>query len=299
MSFSSSVKNELSKLPFGNKCCCRAEIYGILMYGGEFSSKKIKISIENPVAAKRIQLLFFKVFGFEIDGYERITEQKYKIVFEITDKEKIRKVFDEFGYDYTEGPLHINFAMTEERCCKIAFLRGAFITGGLVYNPNRKYHLEIASHHYNLVNELISLMFEENFHPKLGRKRNDSIVYLKDSESIEEFLTCIGASVSAMSIMQIKVEKELRNDINRRTNCDGANIAKTINAASKQIDAINKLKENGKYDSLSEELKMTAEIRLKNPELTLRELQELFVPTISKPGLSHRLNRIVEMSKEE
>lgn len=299
MSFSSSVKSELSKLPLGNKCCNRAEIYGILMYCGEFSSSRIKISVENMSAARRIQILFFKVFGFELDGYERITKQRSKVVFEVTDQLKIKRVFEEFGYEYGRMTLHINFAIIEEKCCKTAFIRGAFITGGLVSNPDRRYHLEIASHHYNLINELVSLMFEVGFKPKNGKKRNDYTVYLKDSGSIEEFLTCIGASMCAVSIMQIKVEKELRNETNRRINCDEANIAKTITAAAKQIEAINRLKGSGKYDSLPEELKITAEIRLRNPELTLRELLALFNPPISKPGLSHRLNRIIEISRKE
>lgn len=300
MSFSNQVKNELAKGCFaGSTCCNFAELYGILMNCATFSCEKIRISVENPLIAKKTEYLFSKVFGIEPQIQKIKTPQKEKTILSVTSRHELREIFDCFGYEFKNIALHINFALLENRCCKAAFLRGAFLMSGAVSDPSVKYYLELSGRHFNMSNETVSLMHELGFSPKFTQRRNNYVVYLKDSVSIEDFLTCIGAGVSAMSVMQIKIEKELRNDINRRTNCDEANISKSVAAAAKQIEAINKLKSENLFDQLSDELKQTADIRLANPEFTLSELLPLFDPPISRPGLSHRLNKLIRLASKE
>lgn len=298
MSFSNDVKNELVKNPLGGSCCNLAEIYGILMNCTTFSCEKIRISVENPMIAKRIQHLFVRTFGIEPPAQKIKTSQKEKTVFDITACTELKQIFNCFGREFKDLALRVNFALLENRCCKAAFLRGAFLMSGMVSAPSVKYYLELSCRHFNVANETVSVMHELGFLPRFTQRRNNYVIYLKDSISTEDFLTCIGADVSALSVMQIKVEKELRNDINRRTNCDEANISKSVAAASRQIDAINKLKATNRFESLSAELKQTANLRLANPELTLSELLTLFDPPISRPGLSHRLNKLVELASK-
>lgn len=295
MSFSADIKNELSKTSMVKKCCAVAEIYGILIYAGAFGWDKIKISTYNENVKKRIERLFIKVFNKNAEFYEK----NGKFHLNIEDKAIISEIYNTFGYDYANMPLHINFGVLEENCCKAAFLRGAFLSAGSATNPEKKYHWELASHHAGLIREMMPIMQELGFAPKMLKRKNDYIIYFKDSTAIEDLLTCMGAGMSAVWIMQVKVEKGLRNDINRCTNCDDANITKAVMAAGKQIQAINRLKASGKFDSLPESLRKTAEVRLANPELALREMLPLFDPPISKPGLSHRLNKIVALAERE
>lgn len=292
MSFSLEIKNELARVPINKKCCACAELYGLLLYGGEFGCTRIRLAFRNPAVKKRAEQLFYRVVGIKAE----FCGKNGGFSLNIEQPEIIKKVYEVFGYDYINAPLHINFGILEEECCRAAFLRGAFLSGGSVTNPEKKYHWELASHHAGISREMLSLMPELGFFPKMLKRKNDYIIYFKDSTVIEDLLTCMGAGLSAVSIMQIKVEKEIRNGINRCMNCDDANITKTITAAAKQIRAIEKLKSDGRFYDLPENLRITAELRAANPELTLRELLELFDPPISKPGLSHRLNKLVQLA---
>jgi len=298
MSFSYETKNELCRLTVQKHCCARAEAYGVLLYCNTFNSSEVRIITENPQLAARLPRLFRRAFSLRFD---RTPEpgQPGKLIFQITERQKLDRIINQLGYDPQQNlVLHVNFGLLEEDCCRSAFLRGAFFAGGSITDPLKRYHLELSTSHLQVSRELAALLQEVGF-PSKSVKRNGSFVtYFKQSEHIEDFLTLIGAPVAAMSVMTAKMEKDLRNSVNRRTNCDSANVDKAVDAAQGQLEAIRKLREAGRLPNLPDKLRETASLREENPELTLSELAEEFDPPVTKSCLNHRLRKLMELAKE-
>lgn len=296
MSFSAQIKRELCKASLNKKCCAQAEAYGVLLFCSGFRSSGIRIVTESEDFASRLPLLFKKAFQVEFD---QIPENKSgKRTFLITQPQKIRLIGETFGHDLDETvALHINFAVLEEEHCRTAFFRGAFLAGGSVTDPEKGYHLELTTSHFNVSREMPALLRESGFEPKSAQRKANYITYFKQSEAIEDFLTGIGAAVAAMEIMNAKVEKHLRGSVNRRVNCESANLDKTVDAAMGQIEAIRTLEERGLLDELPEKLKQTAILRRENPELTLSELAALCQPPITKSALNHRLRKLLALAQ--
>ena len=299
MSFSSEVKAEMCRMPLNRPCCALAEAYGILLYCNTFSYREIRIITESRPFANRLQTLFKTAFEVEFDVVPNMVNASGKLSFQIKDQEKIEKVFECYGYDAKNCvAVHTNLAMLEEDCCKAAFLRGAFLAGGSVTDPEKSYHLELVTPHYYVRGETYALMLELGLSPKDATRNGSYIVYFKQSNYIEDFLTFTGASIKAMELMSAKVEKELRNSVNRRVNCDTANLEKAVDAAQTQLDALRKLEAAGKIATLPDKLRETAQLRRQNPEATLSELAAMFDPPVTKSCLNHRLRKLTEMAKE-
>ena len=297
MSFSFDTKNELCRLPVQKLCCARAEAYGILLYCNTFSSSEVRIITENPNFAARLPKLFQRAFNVQFDHLPE-PEAAGKMVFQITDSRKLDHIINLLGYDPRQNlVLHINFGLLEEECCRASFLRGAFFAGGSLTDPLKRYHLELNTSHLQASRELEVLLRECGYPPK-GLSRNGSfITYFKQSDQIEDFLTLIGAPVAAMHLMSAKLEKDLRNSVNRRLNCDSANLDKAVEAAQEQLEAIRRLRSADLLDKLPDKLKKTAALRLEYPELSLSELAAAFDPPVTKSCLNHRLRKIQELAK--
>ena len=180
-----------------------------------------------------------------------------------------------------------------------AFFRGAFLAGGSVTDPKKGYHLELTTSHQNVSREMLALMREMDFSPKLASRKGNSVIYFKQSEYIEDFLTAIGAPVSAMDVMTAKLEKDLRGSVNRRVNCDAANLDKVVEAAQGQLEAIRQLQQTGRLETLPEKLQLTAQLRMDHPEDTLAQLAQLCDPPITKSALNHRLRKLVELAQQD
>ena len=297
MSFSFETKNELCRLPVQKLCCARAEAYGILLYCNTFSSSEVRIITENPHFAARLPKLFQRAFHLRFD---RLPEPDVpgKMVFQIMDRQKLDAIINLLGYDPRQNPvLHINFGLLEEQCCRASFLRGVFFAGGSLTDPRKRYHLELTTSHSQASRELGVLLRECGYPPKALARNGSFITYFKQSDQIEDFLTLIGAPVAAMQIMSAKLEKELRNSVNRRLNCDSANLDKSVSAAQEQLEAIRRLQAAKRLETLPDKLQLTAALRLEYPELSLSELAETFDPPVTKSCLSHRLRKILELSK--
>ena len=295
MSFSSQVKGELCRSALSRRCCAQAEAYGVLLYCGQFDARQVRITTESPDFAARLPQLFRKAFRMEFDRLPG--EGSAKRVFSITAADKLSALGEAFGYHPAETLAHhINFAVLEEDHCRVAFLRGAFLAGGSVTDPAKRYHLELATPHVSVSRELRALMQEAGFDPRESRRKANYITYFKQSEAIEEFLTAIGAPVSAMELMNAKVEKDLRGSVNRRVNCDAANLDKAVEAAQKQIEAIYRLEERGMLEELPDKLKEAVDLRVAHPELTLAQLAELCDPPVSKPAFSNRLRKLIALA---
>ncbi len=300
MSFSSDVKAELCRSRIQHICCAKAEAFGALLYCSQFSSESVKIITESTDFSKRLPSLFRKAFQIEFDEINQTNTASAKQIFLITNKDKLNRIWNAFGSSIEDSIAHhINFALLEEKHCQLSFLRGAFLAGGSVTNPQKGYHLELVTSHYNVSRELTALLLDLDYRPKDTTRKSNYVTYFKQSDYIEDFLTALGAPISAMAIMNAKVEKNMRNSINRKVNCDTANADKTVDAAQEQVLAIQKLKDNGHFTVLGEKLQETACLRLEHPALSLSELATLLNPPVSKSCLNHRLRKLISLSKEE
>ncbi len=293
MSFSSNAKAELCRQDPERRCCALAEACGVLLYCNTLSGSQIRLVTESEDLAQRLPRLFGRAFRVEFDE----TQTGAKYTFLLHRPEKIRAVFQAIGYTPEDSiTLHVNYALLERDCCRTSFLRGAFLAGGSVTDPAKRYHLELATSHYKVSLETYSLLLDLGFAPKQTLRNGSSILYFKQSEAIEDFLTFLGAPVAAMGVMEAKIEKEMKNKINRIVNCDNANTSKVVEAAQAQIGAIRLLRERGMLDNLPEKLRQTALLREENPESNLSELAALFDPPLTKSALNHRLRKLVELA---
>lgn len=296
MTFSAQVKQELCRQGLSRRCCAQAEAYGVLLFCNTFHSRQVRVITESPQLKRRLPALFRKAFRLEFD---QIPGEEGKGTFLIEDPEKLRVIFSTFGLDADSAvSIHVNFAHLEEEHCQVAFLRGAFLAGGSVTDPMKGYHLELATSHYHVGREVPALLREVGFSPKDTTRKGNYITYFKQSDHIEDFLTKIGAPVSAMAVMTAKLERDLRGSVNRRVNCDAANLDKVVAAAQSQIEAIRRLEEAGVLSTLPARLREAARLRVDNPELTLTELAGLCDPPVSKSALNHRLRRLVEHAEQ-
>ena len=299
MSFSGEVKRELCRQEFGHKNCIQAEAYGVLLYCNTFTANEIRIVTESQEFGRRLPILFKKAFHIDFDRRPEIMKEGGKQNFQITDPYKLDVIFDTYGID-PGGVVahHINFAVLEEECCRASFFRGAFLAGGSVTDPEKRYHLELFTSHFNVSREMRTLMLEADFLPKETSRKSNYVIYFKQSESIEDFLTAIGAPLAAMEVMNAKVEKNLRNGVNRRVNCDSANLSKAVDAAQEQLEAIRLLERTAGLSELPDKLAEAAVLRRENPELTLSQLAELFDPPITKSALNHRLRKLIALAEK-
>ena len=297
MSFSSNVKAELCKDSMARKSCAVAESYGVLLYCNTFTSAEIRIITESRDFAARLPKLIKRAFGVSFDA-EPAPEDRGKLQFSITSEDKIAKIFDTLQMDLKSSlTLHVNFGMLEEEAECMAYLRGAFLAGGSVTDPTKRYHLEMTTSHYKVSRETCALLIECGFSPKELTRGGNNILYFKQSDYIEDFLTAIGAQVSAMGVMEAKVEKDLRNGVNRRVNCETANLTKVVDASMGQMAAIRALEEAGELDKLPGKLRETALLRKENPEATLQELAAMLEPPITKSAINHRMRKLLELAR--
>ena len=299
MSFAYDVKAELCKAPLSRSCCAVAEGCGVLLYASTFSAGEVRIVTENDEFAARLPRLFQRAFGVKFD---ELPEEKKggKLVLRITQEDKLDAIWRALGYDRrAHFALHLNFALLEEECCRAAFLRGAFLSGGSVTDPQKRYHLELATSHVQAGREVEALLRDMGFEPKNVMRQGSLITYFKSSEHIADLLTLIGAPGRALEIVSAKIEKEMRNTVYRRVNCDAANLDKTVMAAREQVEAFTRLTESGAIGDLPVKLQEVAVARLLQPELTLSELAATFDPPLTKSCLNHRIRKLMEIAREE
>jgi DNA-binding protein WhiA len=269
----------------------------MLLSGNVFVPEKIRLVTENEKTAHLILHLLQEIYG--VQGNLYVSEKKagegkissYKLT--VSAKEDLKKLFAEYapGGDW-EGAVCPALFSCEE--CFRLFLRGAFLTAGTVTDPNAGYRLELIFENAHLATTILELLDRYGLSPKYTRRKTSHVVYIKESENVEDFLTCIGASGAALAIMNVKIMKDIRNAQNRRSNCDAANIYKMTGKAQEHIRMIKALRDAGVYDLLAKELQITAELRETYPETSLQDLAALHEPPITKSGVNHRLKKIAE-----
>lgn len=293
MSFSSDVKSEISKKENLSSCCFHAQVYGLVLFA-HFSKYNLSITTENPDVFE-LYLTYLRDYCM-VEPTVSDSSTKKLTAYLKTDEEK-EKVFDKFGHTLNEPSLRINRANISDECCASAFLRGVFLACGTVTSPERGYHLEFVVPYKRLCMDLMKFMDELNLNPKYIVRKGNHIIYFKDSESIEDILAIIGAQDASLVVMGIKIEKDVKNKVNRRLNFEMSNINKTVDAANIQVEAIEYIESKTGISSLPDNLQKIAKIRLENPESSLSELERILDEPISRSGINHRLGRIVKIAE--
>ncbi len=298
MSFSSNVKQELAELRPKNLCCRRALTYGLLQGGHAFSGQEISLQTEHEAVAALYREQVAALLPKEEDVVaEKLTRRGGFYIVSVAPS-ACSAVLDPFGHTAGELSVRLNRGNLNCEACTAAYLRGLFLACGAVVNPETGYHLEFCLPYYNLCKDVLCLLRECGLGAKYICRKGNHVVYLKESEQIEDCLTLMGAMSSCLELMNIKMLKDIRNQANRIANCENANIDKQVIAASQQRGAIERLMASGKLSEQPEALQQLARLRLESPTASLRELGELCNPPMSRSGVNHRLQRLLELAEE-
>ena len=301
MSFSSELKESLSKISnLKNKELVKFELIGYLISNNTTCDKKnIYYSTINEYNINRFSKLIsnMEISNFKIDIKGKnyiITLPKIIKIQEIEYKEKDIEI----SLDFEKQIQNLNNIKEQEEMAIKALTRGIFLGSGSVNNPENKYHLEIILSNKRNAQIIKELLEKMQIHLKELERKNGYSLYIKEGEEISKFLAFIGANSSVLKFEEIRVIREIKNNVNRKVNCETANLNKTINASVKQIEAIKKLKATGKFKNLSANLKEVANLRLKNPDASLVELGQMLENPIGKSGVNHRLNQLIELARK-
>ena len=294
MSFCVDVKNELIAIrPSG--CCKPSFVYGFMLFGRSFSFKKIGIQTGNENVAKAYSDAVFSVYRVKplitVGGSVRKT---YKA--EITNESERLKILASLDFGMDENKIDTTVFLRD--CCKQAFVRGAFLSCGNINDPEKEYRAEFNVKNTQLAEELQQILSEFGINMKKAVRGNGVQLYTKESVVIEDLLTLMGAGKKTLDIIDTKIMKSVKNNINRARNCDSANISKTVEASIKQRKAIEYLEKVDRLYSLPQELLTAALLRKENPEATLKELCRVSNEPLTISGLNHRLKRIIEIYEE-
>lgn len=283
MSFSSKVKEELSKECNSPRHCCIAETAAIISMCGKviFDEKdhvRIEIHTENVTVAGKYFTLLKKTYNIDTDV--KISE------------EQMRSVIDKIG-DLSEP---VSPLLIKNSCCQRAFLRGAFLCIGSMSDPQKSYHLEFVCTDEDKARQLQSVIQGFDIEAKIVLRKKYYVVYLKEGSGIVDLLNVCEAPIALMKLENLRIVKEMRNSVNRRVNCETANITKTVTAATRQIEDIIYIRDHYGLENLPEPLSQMAEVRLENPDAPLKELGEYLDPPVGKSGVNHRLRKLSELA---
>ena len=311
MSFSSDAKNELSRIPLDNECCSMAELSALVRMNGtiQISGLKninLKFTTENAAIARKIFSLLKSIYKIDIEVMVRRNTQLKKnnnYLIYISDMEISKKILKDVGFITEKNSVfHPNYKIAKnlikDRCCKRAYIRGAFLGGGSISKKEKAYHLEFVTSNQVHSKELSNLINSFGLNSKIVIRKEYYVVYIKESEQIVDLLNIIGAHQSLLKLEDIRVLKDIRNNINRLVNCETANLSKTINASMKQVQNINKINNTIGLEKLSSNLRELAILRLEHKDASLKELGNMLNPPVSKSGINHRFRRIEKIADE-
>ncbi len=308
MSFSHEIKNELAHLELGRRCCEIAELAGLVRMDGNIliGSRKgigLELVTENNAVARMAYKGLKKLFQVEteitVQRRNRLKKNNVYLV-RVPGQPKVMEVLDVLGLT-KDGLMYnpeISPTLVEKECCRRSYLRGVFLGAGSLSDPMNSYHLEIVANSEEYAESLVKLIETFGLHPKISSRKNVLLVYLKESEQIADFLNIIGAHQALLELENIRIQKEMRNQVNRLVNCESANMNKTIDAAYKQRMNIELIQKYHGFEKLNDGLRAVAEARLEYPEVSLKELGTLMDPPIGKSGINHRMRKLEELADE-
>lgn len=291
MSFSQEAKREITEKDLPKGCCCTAAAYSVACFGKHYDKKGIVLHTEKSFIAQYAKRIFNKC-GIEGKVYATGSESSRIYEFAVKDEKEIQKMHTLFYYNEKAVAASIDSRLIVCEKCVSSFVSTAFLCCGTVTNPQRDYNLEFVSNKHGLMQNFEALLKGHDFTPGRVMRKGVSVIYLKNSEQIEDMLTFTGAVNAALEIMNQKVYKDFRNKANRITNCETANIDKTVEANAKTLKAIMFLQKNKALSALPQPVQEAAQMRMDNPDLSLKELACCFEPPLSKSGLVHRIKKI-------
>ncbi|WP_235983090.1 DNA-binding protein WhiA [Gemmiger gallinarum] len=296
MSFSQDVKNEILRRKIQRPCCTQAAAYAVACFGKYFDDRGVVLQTEHEGIANLARKLYERC---GIQGTVLPKERSSGTVYEfsVKDPEEVRKMLELFGHTGRETALRIRPECFVCRDCVSHFLSTAFLCCGTATDPEKGYTLEFLSTRYHVSRQLEAILSEHDFRPHRTLRKGANVVYIKASDQIEDLLTFMGAGGAAMRVMEQRMYNDMRNRTNRLSNCETANLGKSVQAAVQVQMAIRTLQEAGALETLPEQLRETARLRMEYPDLTLARLAEKFDPPVSKAGLSHRFKRIQEAAR--
>ena len=298
MTFTRKIKSEILKSKGEKKCCRKSMLYGMLLFSSKFEDGKIQFTSESSETTERAYKLLYEFYpecGAEL--YTTSTGERNEFRIKISDTEKTAAIFKDLRY--TDGTTYkILFENFMCDSCKAGFLKGAFLSCASAISPESGYHLEFVVSRFNLSRELLRLLKICGYNAKYTKRNSYYVLYFKDSEVIVDLIALLGAVGCSFEMTNLMIEKDIRNNCNRVVNCEAANIKRTVAGAQKHLTAIKGLMENGKFSSLSDELRETAQIRLENDDVSLAELALLHNPPVTKSCANHRLKKICDIWEE-
>ena len=306
MSFSGMVKEELSKQVGRSRHCQIAEIAALLSTCGKMTAKgSLRFQTENDAVVRKYFTLLQKTFNIETEVAIRESRQmkrSHVYYVELTDSAEIQMVLQgaKLSVNEDDGATLFpgNGLVTQQSCCKRAFIRGAFLASGSISDPEKGYHFEIVSQDEKKARYLQEIICSFQIDAKIVVRKKSYVVYVKEGAQIVDMLAIMEANVALMNLENIRILKEMRNSVNRKVNCETANINKTVNAAVKQIEDIRLIEAKKGFHELNEGLAEIAELRLRYPEATLKELGMMLNPQVGKSGVNHRLRKLSEIADE-
>lgn len=311
MSFSGNVKEELAAHMNVARHCQIAELAAILQFCGGITRKEngesvLCIESENEVVLKKCFTLLRKTFNIEasvLKQDEKKSDKSEHLMIEISDSDIVWTIFQALkmvredgiflGFEEPVSPMLIKNA-----CCRRAYLRGAYLCVGSMSDPVKGYHLELVTGNERKAFQIQTMIQEFELDAKIIRRKKYFVVYLKEGSNIVDFLNICEAHVSLMQFENERIVKEMRNSINRRVNCETANISKTVNAAAKQIADIEKIRDYYGFANLPDTLREMAEVRMEYPDASLKELGQYLTPVVGKSGVNHRLRKLSEIAEQ-
>ncbi|MGN8631311.1 DNA-binding protein WhiA [Blautia sp. HCP3S3_G3] len=306
MSFSGMVKEELSRQISSARHCRIAEIAALLSANGKLTEEgHLKLQMENDAVIRKYFTLLRKTFNIEteISIRESSNQKKGQVYYvELSDDKQVQEVLQgtKLVLDSSDGGMlfSCNSLVTQQNCCKRAFIRGAFLASGSISDPRKGYHFEIVCADERKAQQLQDILRSFQIDAKIVQRKKSYVVYVKEGDQIVDMLALMEANVALMNLENIRILKEMRNTVNRKVNCETANINKTVNAAVKQMEDIELVEKMIGFQNLNDGLAEIAELRLQYPEATLKELGMMLNPQVGKSGVNHRLRKLSKIAEE-
>lgn len=306
MSFSLVTKNELARVVGQRPCCRLAELAALVKMDGsvQFGGSRqaaLRIFTENAAVARKIFSLVKDLFGLQTEVMvwrkNRLRKNNVYLV-RVPPQQGMEEILRRLGVvDETGRPEEkVRKHLVRRECCRRSYLRGAFLGGGSVNSPEGTYHLEVITGDKDFADFITGLMQKCRLAAKVSRRKNWHVVYLKESEQIVSALNLMGAHSALLNFENARIYKDMRNQVNRLVNCETANLNKTVNAALRQIENIKFIRDSVGLDRVPENLRETAELRIKYPDASLKELGDMMQPRLGKSGVNHRLRKLEDIA---
>lgn len=302
MSFSGEIKEELSRPASGGRHCKLAETAAIISLCGKIIITEncqycVKIQTENLPVARKYFTLLRKAFNIKAETSVRKSREARSYSVVVQKNREARRLLKDTGLLDEDGDIHecmslIHNQLLRQVCCRRAFIRGAFLAAGSVSDPTKSYHFEIVCTSEGKAEQLCEILTDFEVDAKIVKRKKHLVVYVKEGSQIVKLLGLMGASVSLMQLENVRIVKEMRNQVNRKVNCETANLNKTVSAAVRQVEDIRYIEAKIGLDRLSESLKEVARLRLGHPDASLKELGDMLSPNVGKSGVNHRLRKL-------